>query len=153
MRPFSLANFLLLAGLFLLLGCSYGYDVEAVVHDGRLEFRLGDHRRFAGSSLHRICEFYVFDRAANMPLDYNKPFHGPIAQDPALMWGFQVPRPGAGEGCSEFPVVYGRVPVGSRELVPPKPLRKGSIYNAWVRAPGGTGSGDFRLVTAAENLE
>jgi hypothetical protein len=136
-----------LASFLLISSCSYGYGIRAEGHEGSLVFVIEGGPSFWGPKP-EVCEFHVTDEAAQKPKPYSW-----SKDDPAILWEFRVPSPETGNGCSAFPVTYGKVPAGAEELVKAKPLARNRTYHVNAYAPGIRGFGSFQLVTTVQNVK
>lgn len=132
----------LAAALLILLplgGCSYHYDLRAVIIDGRLAFTTDTHWLSGQPTCLREIEVFAYTP------DYD------------VRWR----APGTYETCvQDFPVFYGQPVKGVRpdapDTVKAKALKRGVIYHVnSTSSGGGSGTGLFRLTSdgQVENLE
>lgn len=139
---------LALIGLLGLSGCSYTFDVRAVMIDGRLAFMPGPRIRKPEC----VSGVMVRDEA-------------PLVGETFADWrqATYVWIDEGGYHCADrFPVFYGQVLTGEDtartggfEEVAPRPLRVGAIYEVMIGSGAtGYGGGRFRLLPdgRVENL-
>lgn len=114
-------SFAWLSLALILAGCSYHYDLRAVVLNGKIAFVPRDEK-----STGCISDFNVTTETGEVVWELDA--------------GRYLPPP-----CvNRFPIVYGSVPQGMVEKVPAKPLRAGMLYKVegW---DGDTYSGAFHF--------
>lgn len=137
------------AGLLTLAGCSYRYDVEAVMIDGRLAFVPN-----AASRGRAKCVSHVMV----MPVQETRRADG--ESDAEWERRIYAWNDYAGYDCDDrFPIFYGQPLKGEggpdRPDVASQPLRPGVVYEVLISAAAtGYGGGRFRLSAdgAVENL-
>lgn len=121
------ARILAVAGLILLGSCSYTFDIEARMIDGKVTFVVApDSRSKPGNS----CVGTIM-----------------VADDEGIVWQDHVGQPCA----TRFPVVYGLPLRGVADpefadlKTGPRPLRTGVVYDVMANVGIGYGEGRFRL--------
>lgn len=117
--------------VLLLVGCSYFYELEAVVRDGRVAFVPKDGDGGTGC----LDDFSVSDA------------------DGRIVWHVSAPHYIPPPCESRFPIVYSVVPAGMTEKVKPAALRAGLVYT--VSGSDGDaydGSFRYRRTIEVENL-
>lgn len=145
MRAFRALALICLLGLS---GCSYGFDVQAVIIDGRLAFVPGPR----GAKPDCVSRVMVRDEDAPVAATYDAWIRS------AYAWADQ-----GGYGCADrFPLFYGEAlkgedsaGAGISDEVAAKPLRAGVIYEVMITSGAtGYGGGRFRLRSdgGVENL-
>lgn len=142
-----------LFGLLMLGGCSYNFDVRAVMTDGRLTFIADGPSRSRARCVSRV---------EVMPVEVS-PSSGPETMRAGRHRVYAWVDHG-GYGCDDrFPIVYGQALKGADvrdsgaafEDVAPKALEVGRVYNVMVTVGAtGYGGGSFRLLSngTVENL-
>ena len=126
----------LLVAVFALHGCSYSYDVHAVMIDGRLAFVSADDDFTCAANISITTD----EAARRTPAEGD---NNSLIQNAGAFWWTNAP---AIDWLMPFPVIYGTVPAGMRQHVAPKPLQIGTIYSVSTVGPGGgIGHGCFRL--------
>lgn len=142
MRPRLRLTFVIMVGGAVgVNGCSYTYEVEARVIDGRLAFLSPAGGDQCMSSVSVTTEQKIPPIASTGP--------GPISNASEL-WSVNYPM-----SCGiTFPILYGGSSAGAKELVRARPLRIGIVYEISTRGDGGYGSGRFRITPQrrVENL-
>ncbi len=146
--PMAIRLLLTLACLFALTSCSYGYNIKAVVLNGRLAF-IVDPRSWR----HPSCVGSVHVETEETREAHAKPAAGDDAQMVArgtIWW-----KDFANDTCpNSFPIFYGQALRGTpfayegrlAPTVEAKPLKIGVVYEVGMVSDGsGYGSGRFRL--------
>lgn len=134
----------LLATLVVLPGCSYGYDVRAVVIDGRLAF-VSEDADFTCVANIRVTATDT-TRATPSPADNQA-----VVINGGDSWSTKAP---VVDCTMDFPIFYGSAPARVRQSVLPKPLRVGVTYSIDTEGHGAYGFGCFRIseIRRVENL-
>ena len=131
-----------IVGLCILLGgCSYAYDLLAVMKNGRVEF-IVDPQSMSSATFYREVEVESDDRTHDPPapgddkerVDYGTSWFESVGYDDNYL--------------NKFPIVYGAKLRGKhqteRGLVSPKPLRPEVIYHVSTTSMGsGYGEASF----------
>jgi hypothetical protein len=149
-----LVRALVIASILFLGGCSYAYDIEAAIIDGRLTFIVDPTSRPKPSCLTRI-EVSAEDRQSRAEAE---PGDNVQLVDGGVVWSNSV-----GYDCqTSFPIAYGvalrgepRDPTQEGREVAAKQLIPGVIYEVSATAGAtGYGGGRFRLTAdgRVENL-
>lgn len=138
-----------LIACLLLFGCSRGYKITATLTAETLSFHAPDDR----SKEFKVCDFYVLDTSREPPPQDPKVWpQEPLWKQPNVMWAFSVPFAQTEQGCSTYPVIYGRTPPGHTVRIAPKPLKRDVTYQV-MNSSAIDGFGRFRLTTVAENID
>ena len=126
---------------FLLTGCSYSYDLKAIVLDGRLAFILDPSSRRDANCVHRIAVSAENGEATAAGSDDDRHFfeHGASWEEETRVTDCR----------NRLPIRYGQPLQGEpfqRPVVAAKPLRIGLIYSVGTSSSGsGYGAGRFRI--------
>lgn len=125
---------------FLLTGCSYSYDLKAIVRDGRLAFIVDPSSRRDANCVRSITVSAENGEAAAGSDDDRQ-----VVENGA----FWEEETRVTDCRNQFPILYGQPLQGEpfqRPIVAPKPLRIGVIYSVGTSSSGsGYGAVRFRI--------